>query len=75
MDTAIKSKIVYRHGMDRDAEGVPCDCGGYANSVACTQEERDKFGCGRSWDCCSRAFVCRICGTRIVGSARAPEMD
>jgi hypothetical protein len=59
----------------RDAEGVPCACGGYADRADCTDEERKQYGCGRPFECCARAFVCRICKTRIVGSAEAPDYD
>lgn len=62
-----------RYGLPRSGP-VACACGGYADRVACTEDERAKFNCGR-WGCCSRAFVCRACGNRIVGMAEAPEMD
>lgn len=56
-------------------KGIACTCGGYAEIVPCTDEERAKYGCGRNYDCCSRAFVCRLCGTRYAGSTSAPEME
>lgn len=64
--------------VDRDVRGIPCKCNGYASSVDCTAAECLKYGCG--WDapgreCCARAFVCRACGSRIVGRAHAPEME
>lgn len=34
--------------------------------------------CGRdtpNYQCCARAFVCRVCKTRWIGEAFAPEMD
>lgn len=61
--------------LDRGAEAVKCPCGGYAERVESTQLEKEKYGCGRVFDCCSRAFVCCVCKTRLVGSAVAPEMD
>ncbi len=63
--------------IDRDAYGLECQCGGYAKRVGCTSEEKIKYGCRCSWgsECCSRAFVCRVCGVRIVGQAIAPNMD
>ena len=68
-----ENDIVY--GIGSDAEGTECQrCGGYAKRVACTPEETKEHGCGRS-RCCDRAFVCVICDTRIVGSAKAPEME
>lgn len=59
----------------RDSETIRCDCGGEADRVDCTEEENKKYGCGRSYECCSRAFICCICNKRIVGQAEAPEMD
>lgn len=61
--------------VTRDAEAVKCKCGGYADQVEPTKEEMRKYGCGRMRGCCSRAFVCSLCGTRLVGSAEAPEME
>ncbi len=65
--------------VSRDAEGVPCECGGYADRVATTEDERKIHGCERDerfgWECCSRAFICRVCKTRIACTAAAPEMD
>lgn len=62
-------------GIERDAEGIKCECGGYAERVEPTNEEMKKHGCGRMRGCCSRAFVCCICGKRIVGSALSPEIE
>lgn len=58
----------------RAHDGIKCDCGGYAEKAEATEEEEEKYGCGRQ-GCCSRAFVCAVCGTRWVGSAEAPEME
>ena len=61
--------------IERDDVAIPCPkCGGYAPQVECTRAERDEFGCGRTYDCCSRAFVCSKCGHRVAMSAPAPEM-
>lgn len=60
--------------IERNVEAVKCPCGGYAERVEATQSEKEKYGCGRVFDCCSRAFVCGLCKTRLVGSAEAPEM-
>jgi hypothetical protein len=65
---------IERFDIDRDAEGIKCDCGGYAEKVECTREEIAKYNCGRPWNCCARAFVCAVCGERIVGTAEAPDM-
>lgn len=60
--------------VGRSVEGVKCPCGGYAEQVETTAEESRRFGCGLR-GCCDRAFVCVVCGTRLVGSAEAPEME
>jgi hypothetical protein len=69
-------KITY--DIKRSADAIPCPCGGYADRVETTTEERDEYGCGfreRLFECCARAFVCRVCGKRLVGTAEAPEME
>lgn len=60
--------------FERRTQATKCDCGGYAERVKCTVEELEKYNCGRPRECCARAFVCVLCGTRIVGQAEAPEM-
>ena len=65
-------------GVERNAYGIECECGGYAARVNCTEEEINKFGCGHEstgYECCARAFVCKICGKRHAGYARAPEIE
>ena len=66
--------VEVRWGINRSAEGIKCTCNGYAEPVECTPEEFAKYNCGRPWKCCARAFVCCVCGRRIVGKAEAPEM-
>ena len=64
--------------VTRGRDAVPCECGGYCDRVDCTTEECREYGCGRDKpgrECCAVAFVCRLCGTRYVGSAEAPDMD
>lgn len=66
--------------FSRDAQSAMCACGGYAERVLCTKAEVMKHDCPRgqmfvSTPCCARAFVCRVCGARIVGKAEAPEME
>lgn len=61
--------------FDRDAKGIKCECGGYAERVDCTKGELKKYDCGRGYECCARAFKCCLCGKRIAGEAEAPEMD
>jgi hypothetical protein len=65
--------------VSRDAEGVKCECGGYAErDNKMTVEEIKGRGCGRDrpeYQCCARAFVCAICKTRWLGEAEPPEMD
>ena len=58
--------------VERGADGIECLCHGYAERVDTTPEEDAQFGCGRS-RCCSRAFVCKLCGMRLIGTADAPE--
>lgn len=58
------------------ADAVRCPCGGYAAQVGCTDEEiASDMNCGRSWACCVAAFVCSLCGKRLVASREAPEME
>lgn len=64
--------------IDRETKAIECGCGGYAGIVDCTEDECNKYGCGRDVpgrECCARAFVCKICGKRFVGAAPAPDMD
>lgn len=62
--------------VGRDVEAVKCDCGGYAERVDCTPDEvRSEYNCGRSHECCCRAFVCCVCKKRILRKAEAPEME
>jgi hypothetical protein len=62
--------------LDHEA-GAKCPrCGGYAEPVDATPEEiASDLNCGRLSECCCAAFVCGLCGTRIVGNREAPEMD
>jgi hypothetical protein len=61
--------------LERDDDAIPCPkCGGYASRVKCAPEELEKYNCGRSWECCARAFECRVCGHREATRAPAPEM-
>ncbi len=60
--------------VDRDDYSFPCPkCGGYSEKVDCTKKERDKYGCGRDWDCCSVAFKCIKCKNRFAMKRPAPE--
>jgi len=64
--------------IERGQESLPCECGGYCDSVDCTEIECLAFGCGRDTpgsECCAAAFVCRICKTRYAGWQPAPDMD
>lgn len=66
--------------FERDADGIKCECGGYADrDCRMTKEEIEAGGsCGRDtpdYQCCSRAFVCAVCKTRWIGTAPAPEME
>lgn len=64
--------------IPRALEGVPCECGGFAGIVHCTDDEVNEYGCVRDKpgrECCARAFICMVCGTRHVGQAEAPDYD
>ena len=67
--------IILTEPTHRDVESIPCPCGGFADRVKCTPEEIKEHNCGRSYECCSRAFVCRICKKRLIGQAFAPEVE
>lgn len=41
------------------------------DSVDCTKEEREKYNCGRPYDCCSKAFA-GGCGHRIAMECDPP---
>ncbi len=65
-------------GPDVEAEGIKCGCGGFADRVKSTAEERERYGCGRDSekrDCCARAYVCAVCGARHAFRGDAPELD
>lgn len=55
--------------------GLQCKCGGYAEIVDTTDNEESDHGCGRGRGCCLGAFVCRLCGKRILARFPAPEME
>jgi hypothetical protein len=65
--------------LERDDDGIKCKCGGYAErDHKMTAEELRGRTCGRDteiYQCCARAFVCAVCGTRWLGMAPAPDMD
>ena len=48
------------------------------NGDPATAAECKRFGCGGDRpgaQCCAAAFACCLCGTRIVGTREAPEME
>lgn len=60
--------------LPSNVKGIVCLCGGYAKRVRCTVDEIRQYGCGGGgFECCVRAFVCRVCNTRIAGIAESPE--
>ena len=63
------------HELERTDKVVPCQCGGAMDRVDCTTEEMQQYNCGKSWECCARAFVCRICKKREACSAPSPEVE
>ena len=74
------SKSIAPIRLDEEVENyeseVQCLCGGYAQRVDCTQEEiaDHSLNCGRDYAHCCRAFACCVCGSRIQGRAKAPDM-
>lgn len=68
--------IELRERVDRDSISIACSkCNGLADRVDCAPEEDRKFNCGLFYECCSRAFICRVCGARLVGKAESPNMN
>jgi hypothetical protein len=63
--------------VGRNVFGMKCpSCKGHADEVDCTPEEiAGPKNCGRPWACCVAAFVCGLCGKRIVARREAPEME
>ncbi len=69
------SSLELDYCIPRGINAVKCPaCGGYAERTEVTREEDKKYGCGR-FSCCSAAFICGLCDSRIVGNREAPEMD
>lgn len=60
--------------VPRDTLGIACTCKGFAERVECTPEEQKTLS-SCVGGCCSRAFVCKLCGQRWVGKAVSPEMS
>lgn len=59
--------------LKRETVGIACvACEGYCDRVAVTEAEEKEHGCGTK-RCCSRAFVCRVCGKRYAGTCDAPD--
>jgi hypothetical protein len=58
--------------IPRERDAIKCDCGGYAGLVDSTPDESRSHGCGRG-GCCTRSFICVLCGKRYVGRAESPE--
>lgn len=75
--TSIMKHYDVLHGalIPRDVTALECMCGGYMQRVPCNESEFAEYNCGRSWECCARAFYCLTCLTRIAASAEAPESD
>lgn len=70
--------VLLESEVSRGCDAVECPkCQGFAAEVDSTPEEiaDNSLNCGRNYACCCIAFVCRKCGTRIVGRKEAPEMD
>lgn len=74
-ETKADFRYVVEESLAREADAIKCPCGGYAERVDCTPEEIEQYNCHRKYECCSRAFICGLCGLRIVGTAEAPEVS
>lgn len=73
----VKEAIVLTGTLSRNTEAIPCPdkkCQGYCDKVSCSKEEIEKHqSCGRKWQCCLSAFVCRSCKKRYVSALEAPD--
>ncbi len=60
---------------NRESDAIPCPkCLGYCEKESTTKEERKQYQtCGRPYECCLGAFVCKRCGLRVVSRLEAPE--
>lgn len=71
------SYVVADGKIRRDAEACKCPkCGGYAeeDGTGPTQQEVDEVQtCGRFYACCINAFICGLCGQRIIAHLESPE--
>lgn len=69
--------VILEGDQPRDTHAVPCPkCGGYAGDADPTPEEiKAHQTCGRQWACCLKAFVCQLCGERVLAHLEAPDMD
>lgn len=68
------NSVTLQNSLKREDNAVPCECGGYADRVGCSPAEIKTQNCSRNYECCARAFVCRICETRLIGKAAAPDL-
>lgn len=73
----MNEKTIYLTGIPRDANGVPCECKGFAgvSDDPATPQELKDYGCGRSYKCCTAVFRCIQCGARVVAALDSPEME
>ena len=76
MTAAAPGTVELKDWVKRDAQAWKCPCGGFAERADLTDDEKAEYDyCGRGTGCCTRAFVCCLCGTRLIARACAPEMD
>ena len=59
--------------MNREIDNGYCSCGGRVESAETTDEEEEKYGCGRR-GCCVMTYQCKGCETRFIFELNAPEM-
>ena len=73
--TPMPCVIVLPEDLERDTKVIPCPvCNGFCDESTMTKEEIKQHDCGKGYQCCSKAFECRICQARIIAKLEAPEM-
>jgi formylmethanofuran dehydrogenase subunit B len=71
-----KKVVVLPKDFPRDIKAVPCPaCNGYCDEVEILVGEIELYDCGKGYQCCSKAFKCRRCKTRVIVKLEAPEVD
>jgi hypothetical protein len=73
-----KDLIVLPEDIERETKAIPCpECNGYCDEITIitmSKEEIKQYDCGKGYQCCSKAFECRHCHSRIIAKFEAPEI-